>query len=143
MKKGVDYIGVGVGAAIINREGKIFLSLRGKKVNNEKGKWETPGGGVEFGEILEEAIVREMKEEYNIDIEVIEPLGIHSHIIPDEKQYWVAPTYISKIKSGTPKILEPEKCDAIGWFTIAEAEKLPLSLVTQQDVAALKKRFPL
>ena len=63
MKKGVDYIGVGVGAAIFNREGKLFLTLRGKKAKNERGKWEIPGGGVEFGETFEQALKRELKEE--------------------------------------------------------------------------------
>ena len=63
MKKGTDYIGVGVGAAIFNEEGKLFITLRGEKAKNERGKWEIPGGGVEFGEKLEQALKREMMEE--------------------------------------------------------------------------------
>ena len=62
MKKGVDYIGVGVGAVIFNSEGKVFLSKRGPKARNEVGTWEFPGGGVEFGEKLADALVREIKE---------------------------------------------------------------------------------
>jgi ADP-ribose pyrophosphatase YjhB (NUDIX family) len=56
MKKGVDFIGVGVGAIILNDEGKVFLAKRGHKAKNERGTWEFPGGGVEFGEKLVDAI---------------------------------------------------------------------------------------
>jgi len=38
MKKGVDYIGIGVGALIVNKEGKLFLAMRGKETRNESGK---------------------------------------------------------------------------------------------------------
>src|SRR5690348_8756884 len=71
MRKGIDYIGVGVGAVLFNREGKIFLSKRGKKSRNERGKWECPGGALEFGESFEDTIQREMEEEFGIKIVVI------------------------------------------------------------------------
>lgn len=142
MKRGIDYIGVGVGAAIFNKEGKLFITKRGKEAKNERGKWEIPGGSVELGETLENAIKREIKEEHGIDIEIIELLGICDHIIPDEQQHWVSPTYICKIKRGVPKIIEPNKCDEIGWFTLEDAEKLPLSIVTKYDVSLLKQKYP-
>lgn len=142
MKKGIDYIGVGVGAAIFNKEGKLFVTLRGKEAKNEKGKWEIPGGSVEFGETFEQAIKREIKEELDIEIEIIELLGICDHIIPDEHQHWVSPTYICRIKKGTPKILEPHKCADIGWFSLEQAQKLPLSIVTKYDISLLKKKYP-
>lgn len=142
MKKGVDYIGVGVGAAIFNSEGKIFITKRGQKAQNERGLWEIPGGSVEFGETCREAAIREVKEENDIDIEVIELLGVCDHIIPSEHQHWLSPTYICKIIRGEPRILEPEKCEEIGWFTLEEAEKLPLSIVTKQDIEDLTKKYP-
>lgn len=142
MQKGVDYIGVGVGAAIFDQKGRLFITKRGKKAKNERGKWEIPGGSVEFGETFIEAIKREVREELGIDIEVIEFLCIHDHLIPEEKQHWVAPTYICKITKGNPKILEPEKCAEIGWVTIDEAEKLDLSLITAHNLKELKKKYP-
>ncbi|MBI3485675.1 NUDIX domain-containing protein [Candidatus Daviesbacteria bacterium] len=141
MKKGVDYIGVGVGAAII-KNGKILITKRGKKSKNEIGKWEIPGGSVEFGETFREALIREVKEALDIKIEVVELLGICDHIILGEKQHWVSPTYLCKIKKGKPKIKEPEKCEEIGWFSLEEASKLPLSIVTLFDIKALQKKFP-
>lgn len=141
MKRGIDYIGVGFGAAIFNKRGKLFITLRGKAAKNERGKWEIPGGAVEFGETFEQTIKREIKEEHGIEIKIIELLGICDHIIPEEHQHWVSPTFICRITKGKPKILEPNKCAGIGWFTIDEAEKLPLSIVTKYDISLLKKRF--
>lgn len=141
MKKGTDYIGVGVGAVFIEN-GKIFLAHRGPKTNNERNRWEIPGGGVEFGETFEEALKREVKEELGVEIEVGELLGVCDHIIPDEKQHWVSPTYFCKIKKGKIKIMEPEKCDDMGWFTLEETENIPISIVTRYDIKALKKKFP-
>lgn len=140
MKPGIDYIGVGMGAVIFNDEGKILLTKRGPEAKNERGTWEIPGGALEFGETFEQGLKREILEELGIEIEVQELLQLCDHIILDEHQHWVAPTYICKIISGTPQNLEPGKCDEIGWFSLAEAQELPLSIVTQQDIELLAKR---
>lgn len=142
MRRGVDYIGVGVGAAIISPDGKLFLAQRGKQAKNERGKWEVPGGGVEFGETMEETIVREMMEEFGIEIEVIDKLGFYNHILPKEKQHWLATSFVCRIKRGVPKIIEPEKTTKIGWFTLEAAEKLPASILLKGDIEALKKKYP-
>lgn len=141
MKKGVDYIGVGVGAVIV-RNHTLFLSKRGKESRNERGLWEFPGGSVRFGETLEDAIVREMHEEYGITVRVTKLLGVCSHILPHEHQHWVSPTYICGITKGEPVIKEPRKCDEIGWFTLQEMKNLPLSVITTHDVKLLTKAFP-
>ena len=131
MKKGVDFIGVGVGAIIINNEGKLFLAKRGAEVRNESGKWEFPGGGVEFGDTLEATLKREIMEEYGVEIKIGELLDICDHIIPDEHQHWVSPTYICTVVHGQPKICEPNKCDEIGWFASEEVKKMNLSIISK------------
>jgi 8-oxo-dGTP diphosphatase len=136
---GTDVIGVGMGALIFNSEGKFLLTQRGPKAKNERGKWEIPGGALEFGETFAAGLKREIKEELDIEIEVGELLDICDHILPEEHQHWVSPTYICRIVSGTPKIMEPEKCSDLGWFSLDEAEKLPLSMVTKHDIEMLKK----
>lgn len=116
MKRGVDYIGVGVGALIINDDGKIFLARRGPLAKNERGLWEFPGGSVEFGEKLADALRREIFEEYGVEIEVGKLLDVVDHILPEEGQHWVSPTYLCRIIRGQPAIREPGKCSEIGWF---------------------------
>lgn len=134
MKPGVDYIGVSVGAMIFNEKGELFLSKRSKNATNEHGCWEVPGGKVDFGETLQDAVKREIKEEYGVDIELVEQFPAANHLIKAEKQHWVPTTFLAKIKSGQkPKILEPKKCDAINWFNLDKLPK-PLSIITKIDL---------
>src|SRR4026208_833415 len=96
MIAGRDYIGVGVGAMVFNQEGKVFLAKRGPQAKNECGCWEFPGGSVEFGETLVDAIRREFREEYQMDIDVVELLGASDHILLSERQHWISPTFIAR-----------------------------------------------
>lgn len=139
MKKGVDYIGVGAGAIIFNNNGEIFLAKRGKEAGNEKHRWEFPGGSVEFGETLPNALRREILEEYGFIIEVRKLLDVVDHILPEEKQHWVSPTFLCQYKHGTPSIREPHKCDAIGWFRLDSIPEKDLSSASRKSLKSLKK----
>ena len=55
-------------AAIIVDNGKIFATQRG--YGDFKGGWEFPGGKIEAGETPQEALIREIKEELEVEIEV-------------------------------------------------------------------------
>lgn len=134
MKQGIDYIGVAVGALMINDKGEIFITKRSQNCKNEKGFWEIPGGSVEFGETLEDAVKREVKEEYGVEVEIVKQWPAVNHLIPNELQHWVPTLFTVQIKPGqTPRIMEPTKCDAIGWFSINNLPS-PLSIVTKIDL---------
>jgi 8-oxo-dGTP diphosphatase len=135
MKRGIDYIGVGVGAVIENERGEIFLAKRGPLAKNERGLWEFPGGSVEFGERLAAALRREIREEYGMEIEVGSLLDVVDHILPEEGQHWVSPTYICKQVMGSePRILEPGKCTEIGWFKPGEVPE-GLTVISRENLA--------
>lgn len=135
MKRGIDYIGVGVGAIIVNQEGQVFLARRGPLAKNERGCWEFPGGSVEFGERLTDALVREMREEFGIELAVGPLLDVVDHLLPDEGQHWVSPTYVCRIITGEPRICEPGKCSEIGWFALDQIpSESDLSLVTRENL---------
>ena len=139
MKRGIDYIGVGIGAVIVNDEGKYLLTKRGGKAKNEKGKWEVPGGGIEFGENMHDAIKREVMEELGIEIEIFDHLPPVDHIIPDEGQHWITSGVISRITAGEPTIMEPEKCDEIGWFSIDEMQDMQLAIPSRKYFKILQE----
>lgn len=140
-KRGIDFIGVGVGALIQDPEGKFLLAKRGRKAKNEQGKWEFPGGTIELGDTMADTVIRELREELAIEIELLEHLPPIDHIIPEEGQHWVTSGFISKIVSGQPTILESEKCEAIGWFSLEEIEELAdKAITTTLYLPQLRKR---
>jgi len=55
-------------AAIIHQHGKILATQRG--YGEHQGMWEFPGGKIETGETEEDAIIREIREELNVEIRV-------------------------------------------------------------------------
>lgn len=133
-ERGKDYIGVGGGVLILNDKKEILLIKRAGKVRNEAGWWSKPGGCVEFGERVTETMKREIKEELDIDIEILGYLPHTDHIIKEENQHWVAFNFVAKIVSGEPKNMEPEKCDEIKWFGFDELPQ-KITQTTSEPIA--------
>ena len=140
MRRGIDHIGVGVGAILVDDAGRLFLSRRGPLAKNERGLWEFPGGSVEFNETLADALKREMREEYGVEIAVGELLDVVDHILRAEGQHWVSPTFVCRITAGEPAILEPGKCAAIGWFTPDDVPQ-DLTVITRANLRHYRERF--
>ena len=134
LKAGKDFIGVGVGAVIL-RDDKILLLLRSRPP--EAGSWNIPGGKVEFGETIEAALIREVKEEIGVDSEVIALLGATNHILPEEKIHWLSPPFLVKIH-GEPINNEPDKHTEMKWFDV---DNLPenLTMTTSKALDAFKE----
>lgn len=59
------------------QDGKIILTRRA--IEPARGKWVFPGGYVERGETVEEAALRETKEETNLDVRLLEILNVYSY----------------------------------------------------------------
>lgn len=72
---------VGVGAVILDG-GKVLIVKR--KYDPLAGQWSLPGGGVELGETLEDSIVREMREETGLEIEVGPVIEVFDRITRDD-----------------------------------------------------------
>lgn len=138
-KSGIDYVGVGVGAIVVRDDGKVFMAQRGEQATNERGTWEFPGGKVHFGDTLHDTLKREFMEEYGMTIDILDLLSVDDHILEEERQHWVSPTYIAKSIGAEPQILESHKCNAIGWFDI-DALPEPLSLISQANIRDYRKK---
>jgi 8-oxo-dGTP diphosphatase len=70
-------------AGLVVNEADEWLVVK-KKYGGLKGKWSLPAGFVQQGEMLDEAAMREIKEETGIDTEVIGFLGMRTGVIHDE-----------------------------------------------------------
>jgi ADP-ribose pyrophosphatase len=127
---------VGVGGVIL-RNGEVLLLLR--KRPPEAGCWSLPGGRVEFMERIEDALVRELKEELGIDVEVESLLCVTNHIVPADNAHWVSPAYLVRPVSGQVQNLEPEKTAAVEWFPLT---RLPqnLSMAAESALRQFRSR---
>ncbi|MBV9406047.1 MAG: (deoxy)nucleoside triphosphate pyrophosphohydrolase [Acidobacteriaceae bacterium] len=70
-----------VSAGIIHRNGRILLGQR-RRSDRHPLKWEFPGGKVEYGETPQQALVRELREELQIDATVGSELARYEHDYP-------------------------------------------------------------
>ena len=91
--------------------------------------WDVPGGHVEPGETPEATARRKAAEELGVTVRELELLAV-----PVEVPGTLTHTYVALAWRGEPANLAPHEHDAIGWFTPAEAEGLPLAV---PEVAAI------
>jgi ADP-ribose pyrophosphatase YjhB (NUDIX family) len=96
-----DYPILGVGGVVF-WDDKVVLVKRGKEPGY--GKWGIPGGAVKLGENMEEAVKREIYEETNIDVDVLQIVKVVDPIIKSEdkrvKYHYVLVDFLCKYKSG-------------------------------------------
>jgi len=100
------------------------MAKRSQNARDEKGMWDIGGGGVEFGETVEQTLKKEIKEEYNADVLSFEVLGFRDvHRDHEGKPtHWIALDFKVLVNPIGVKINEPHKFDDLGWFRI---ENLP------------------
>jgi 8-oxo-dGTP diphosphatase len=129
-KKGVDYIGNCVVFFCHDGNGKFLMSKRSVNCRDEHGTWDPGGGGIEFGQSVEDAIRTEIQEEYCTDVLEIEFLGYRDVHREHEgkKTHWIALDFKVLIDPSKVKNGEPHKLEEIAWFTLGE---LPESLHSQ------------
>ena len=111
-------------AAIIIEQGKVFATQRG--YGEFKDGWEFPGGKVEDGETPENALVREIREELDTEIEVGELLETVEYDYP--KFHLSMDCFICKIKAGNLILKEHEAAKWLTKETLDSVEWLPADL---------------
>ena len=70
--------------AIIEQDDLVLCALRSEQMSLP-GKWEFPGGKLELNELAEDALIREIKEELNVSIDIVESLPISDYSYVPEK----------------------------------------------------------
>lgn len=112
-----------IGALIFNPDGKLFLL----KSHKWKDKYTIPGGHVELGETIEDALKREIKEETGLDIYDIEFICLQEFIFDDQfwkKKHFIFLDFSCKTNSTEVK-LDSEGQDYV-WASLEGALKLPI-----------------
>lgn len=118
--RGIEVV---VGPFIINARHQILLFTSPKWKN----EWLVPGGHVEVGESLEDAVRREAKEEIGVEIEVLDLLGVGESLTypPEFKRnaHFVYIDYIAKLKSDC--FIFNDEISDYKWFELDEALSNP------------------
>lgn len=120
-RKGIDYIGVSASFIIHDGTGRILLQKRGPDSRDEKGVWDTGGGGIELGETIEEALRRELREELcceAVDMYFMTVADVHRNLEDGTPTHWISITYAVQVNPSEVGIGEPHKTAEIGWFNL-------------------------
>ncbi len=131
---------VGVGAIVI-RGGEVLLIRRGRAPL--QGYWSLPGGAVETGERLEDALCREVLEETGLPVQPIFLAAVFERMMPDAagctEFHYVLLDYVCELIPPPAGAASSEHAgdDAaeLGWFALDEAETLKMTPGTHDVIA--------
>jgi 8-oxo-dGTP diphosphatase len=121
-----------VGAALVRDDPPRVLASRRREPPRLAGLWEFPGGKVEPGESDETALVRELREELQVEATVGERLG--DDVLIGETA--VLRVYLARIVSGEPALVDH---DEHRWLTVDQLDDVPWIPVDLPLVADLRR----
>lgn len=135
---------IGVGGVIVDR-GRAVLIRRGTEPL--LGQWSIPGGTVEIGETIEEAVRRELREETGLEVCVLELIELFDRIYFDNgaapsqdhkkpRYHYVIADYLCELIGG-----EPHAGSDVTDLAFAREDELGEFHLTEKATAVLKKAF--
>jgi ADP-ribose pyrophosphatase YjhB (NUDIX family) len=122
---------------LIRLDGKVLMCRR-FNTGYCDGMYSLPAGHLDGGESARTALLREAKEEVGLDLEVGDLRLVHAiHRVAQEGDHERIDLFFETKKwQGTPKNMEPEKCDDVRWF---DMNKLPEDITP--EVKQVLERF--
>jgi 8-oxo-dGTP diphosphatase len=122
--------------ALVDADGRVLLAQRpaGKAM---AGLWEFPGGKIETGELPEETLIRELKEELGITVReaCLAPLTFASHTYPDF--HLLMPLYVCRRWEGTAIATEGQQLAWVKPNRLREYEMPPADVPLIAHLMAL------
>lgn len=113
--------------ALLAQEKRILLCRLSPEVPKWAGYWTLPGGGIDFGESPEDAMVREVKEETGLDVEPVSLAGVDSILLQkeDEDLHGIRIVYHVKVTGGELRAELSGTTDLCQWHALSlQNEKL-------------------
>lgn len=121
-----------VGAAVVKNKNETVLVAQRREDQMLGGLWEFPGGKKEPNESIHRCVIRELKEELGINVELSAKIlcvdHAYSHFTMEMHVYW------AQIKSGKPKSIE---CKDFKWISLEEIRTLPFSKADLKVIDAI------
>ena len=122
-------------AILFKKDGKILTIRRSKTAPSRPLQWDLPGGTLDFGEDAREGIIREIKEETNLEIKDLKVIDVISGA--DAKgEFWMTICYVAK--AVTSDVILSYEHDDFKWITPYEFAKLKASPRNKKFVEKFK-----
>ena len=125
-----------VGALIFNQEGKALLV----KSNKWRDKYCVPGGHIELGETMEDALRREIKEETGLDIYDVEFAMMQEFIFDEafyEQRHFIFLDFVCKTDADENQVVLNFESQEFVWVSLEEALELPIEPYTRRLIEDL------
>ena len=107
--------------AAIYRKGsnghEIMVARRALTKKFLPGKFELPGGHIDFGETLTDGLRRELKEELGIDVVVGDTVGVFTYVNEVKRSHSVEIVYFAQLAGGCSPKINPEDHSEIIWIS--------------------------
>lgn len=120
-----------VDSLTLDPEGRLLLVRRGRPPF--EGDWALPGGFVETGETVEDACIRETREETGVDVEIERLCGVFSRPDRDPRGHTVSVVFRCRPVAGTAA--GGDDAAEARWFTREELQSLPFAFDHAEIVA--------
>jgi 8-oxo-dGTP diphosphatase len=124
---------------ILVEDGKILLQRR-QNTGYADGNYSLPAGHLEDNESITQALVREMKEEIDLDLKAEDTELVHT-MHRRENDIRIDLFFTTKKYQGEPKNAEPEKCDDLSWFSLDNLPENTVPYVKQAIESYLAKEI--
>jgi len=103
---------------VILNEGKVLLTKR--KIKPFIGYWTIPGGHIDFGESSQDSLIREIKEETNIDVKVVKLIKIYDNPKRDPWGHIISIAYLCEPVNTVATFKENDEVESLYWCDINE-----------------------
>lgn len=123
---------------------KVFLPRRANTKKFLPNVYEIPGGHIDYGEHIVDGLRREIKEEFEVDIEVGEPFEVFDYINPIKGSHSVEIIYFAELVGSIDDIkLHADDHSGAKWFARDELETIynPAKTADDPEYKALRKAF--
>lgn len=122
---------------LLQRDDRMLLCRLSKRVGVNSGYWTLPGGGLDFGEDPETAVVREFMEETGLVVKVDKLVSVNSlcdHIPGWSPMHSIRIIYSVLYVSGELRFEDEGSTDLCAWQTQVQTQSLPLVGLAKQGI---------
>jgi 8-oxo-dGTP diphosphatase len=129
-----------VAYGVVIKNNKYLLTQRTEPTKTDypfEGYWQVPGGGLEFGESPEETVVRELREELGVDVEVVKLIP-NVFTIKGKKWQGVFLSYLCKLRDETDEIVINSEATDYRWVSLEDVKSLQCLPSTEEVLKAVE-----